>query len=767
MNNNLSSWLDHLRILCPPTGVVLVGAGAGTGDWVQRLMQWGTHNVTLVEADETQFEHLQRSLALRDGWHLRQQVIARSTETVTYHLASNMLESGLLAPESLRSLWPHLKTRQKQTRQAIALADLQQNAETPANWLLVDCLPALPIIQGASNQLAAFDVIALRVLLDGQALRSSEATLDELQPALQILGFRCLAIEAGRHPALGHALFVRDTPAQARQLQQQLALQAQTHQAETQTLAQGKLEADKLANERQQQIDQLQAQVKQTAGQAQAAAQEAQKAQATAAAATASTAAATKQAEERTVQVQQLTQAKAAADKQAAERQQQIDQLQAQVKQTAGQAQAAAQEAQKAQATAAAATASTAAATKQAEERTVQVQQLTQAKAAADKQAAERQQQIDQLMEEAAQAKAAADKLATEKQHQVEKLTDQIKLAMGAGEHTTQQIAALKHQQEQLAPALSATNQLPNQWKAFADAITSRMAGTESALAQLSQQLSPAHLPELLLPKLSERFLEQSKAQKNQLNEAETRLRSDFGKGLGNAVKQLEAFFSIQNYLNTGESISDFHGWPISPDIGLFLIEKIRERQYDLIIEFGSGTSTLMFAKALSVNEKIVNQKANEKNNTSFKKILSIEHDTVYLEKTRIKLESENLDNKVNLYHAPLANCIDGEDEYLYYSCEKILKQTAEEFQPGIKKILVLVDGPPSATCANARYLAAPYIFNVFGNHQIDIVLDDANRPEEKSVIEMWRTLWKKRSIHINEKNIASEKGIFLASNYS
>ena len=697
MNNNLSSWLDHLRILCPPTGVVLVGAGAGTGDWVQRLMQWGTHNVTLVEADETQFEHLQRSLALRDGWHLRQQVIARSTETVTYHLASNMLESGLLAPESLRSLWPHLKTRQKQTRQAIALADLQQNAETPANWLLVDCLPALPIIQGASNQLAAFDVIALRVLLDGQALRSSEATLDELQPALQILGFRCLAIEAGRHPALGHALFVRDTPAQARQLQQQLALQAQTHQAETQTLAQGKLEADKLANERQQQIDQLQAQVKQTAGQAQAAAQEAQKAQATAAAATASTAAATKQAEERTVQVQQLTQAKAAADKQAAER----------------------------------------------------------------------QQQIDQLMEEAAQAKAAADKLATEKQHQVEKLTDQIKLAMGAGEHTTQQIAALKHQQEQLAPALSATNQLPNQWKAFADAITSRMAGTESALAQLSQQLSPAHLPELLLPKLSERFLEQSKAQKNQLNEAETRLRSDFGKGLGNAVKQLEAFFSIQNYLNTGESISDFHGWPISPDIGLFLIEKIRERQYDLIIEFGSGTSTLMFAKALSVNEKIVNQKANEKNNTSFKKILSIEHDTVYLEKTRIKLESENLDNKVNLYHAPLANCIDGEDEYLYYSCEKILKQTAEEFQPGIKKILVLVDGPPSATCANARYLAAPYIFNVFGNHQIDIVLDDANRPEEKSVIEMWRTLWKKRSIHINEKNIASEKGIFLASNYS
>ena len=56
------------------------------------------------------------------------------------------------------------------------------------------------------------------------------------------------------------------------------------------------------------------------------------------------------------------------------------------------------------------------------------------------------------------------------------------------------------------------------------------------------------------------------------------------------------------NYLRTGDVLGDFHGWPISPDIGLFLLEKMREQQYDLIIECGSGTATALFAKALEIN---------------------------------------------------------------------------------------------------------------------------------------------------------------------
>ena len=149
----ITPWLHLLSQLMPPTGVLLVGASAGTGPWVQLLQSLAVPSATLVEADDTQFEHLQRSVPQRAGWRLRKQVVGPHTETVTYYRASNAVESGLLEPESLRSLWPNLKTTHQQTRQAITLAELQQEAETPANWLLVDCLPVTAPSSVSSQQL--------------------------------------------------------------------------------------------------------------------------------------------------------------------------------------------------------------------------------------------------------------------------------------------------------------------------------------------------------------------------------------------------------------------------------------------------------------------------------------------------------------------------------------------------------------------------------------------------------------------------------------
>lgn len=236
----ITPWLQLLSQLAPPTGVLLVGAGNGVGPWVQLLQTLAVPSVTLVEADDNQFEHLQRSVPQGDGWRLRKQVVGPCTDTVTYHQASNVAESGLLEPESLRALWPNLKTTHKQTRQAITLADLQDDADTPANWLLLDCLPALPILQGAAQQLAAFDVITLRVLLAEDAVPGTAAGADEVQATLQKQGFRCLALEASRHPGVGHVLFVRDTAKQAKQREEQLTKNLATLQTQNISLTQEK-----------------------------------------------------------------------------------------------------------------------------------------------------------------------------------------------------------------------------------------------------------------------------------------------------------------------------------------------------------------------------------------------------------------------------------------------------------------------------------------------------------------------------------------------
>jgi hypothetical protein len=144
--------------------------------------------------------------------------------------------------------------------------------------------------------------------------------------------------------------------------------------------------------------------------------------------------------------------------------------------------------------------------------------------------------------------------------------------------------------------------------------------------------------------------------------------------------------------------------------------------------------------------------------------IVTFEHDKLYFTKTQHLLKSRGLEQGVQLVHAPLIDWTEGDQAYLYYDCESTLRGLAEQYADRQLRILVLVDGPPGSTCTNARYPAVPCVFKAFARHQIDLVLDDASRPEEKQAIELWRSFWKKRSFRITENLISSEKGIYLAS---
>jgi FkbM family methyltransferase len=244
-------WLDMLRQLYPPSALLLVGAGNGRSPWVQYLMAANYDNVTLVEAEETAANHLKVVTRPYPTWRVQPKLVASNNALTTFYTASLPAESSLLAPETLRSLWPHITTLRRQTRQATTLAKLQQDSEMPANWLLVDCLPAVSILQGDTLQLAAFDVVALRTLLNstnsdtGDSDKDTQSSsINKLQADLQTFGFRCLAIETSRHPFIGHALFVRDTVAQARQLQRQLDQQAQIQKEQASLAEQKKSEID-------------------------------------------------------------------------------------------------------------------------------------------------------------------------------------------------------------------------------------------------------------------------------------------------------------------------------------------------------------------------------------------------------------------------------------------------------------------------------------------------------------------------------------------
>lgn len=363
---SLQSWLDHLRLLNPVTGVVHVGAGVGRA--VDRYMDWGVPSAVLIEADESCHENLTAVAFGHPGWSVHTALLSDQEEEKDFYLASNSNENGILPPECLTSLWRNLKTKEQRLLNAntldCLLIALNPQSET-VNWVVIDCLPALPVLRGAGQRLDDWDVIVARVVLDQSQLQAIGASKAEVDTYLLEHGYRCIACEEERQPAVGKALYVRDwkTSLHARlhSLQQDAAIQAEVRtqlqkslgkqipllaecqqqvmhitktseeqtklaaelQAQLEQLTKSKDEQTKLATERQQQVGQL------------TKANEVQSNQLTKdkAKLLSERDAQSKLAGERATQLEQQTKARIEAERQANERQQQLNEKQNRVQQ--------------------------------------------------------------------------------------------------------------------------------------------------------------------------------------------------------------------------------------------------------------------------------------------------------------------------------------------------------------------------------------------------------------------------------------------------
>lgn len=234
----VTAWLNHLQVLMPPHRVMLVGAGSASGRWVQWLQQANVEAASLVEAADEAFHSLQALVSTKPSWRASKEVIGPDTQVVTFYVASVGSESGLLEPESQQGIWPNIKTRQKQERQAITLSEAMRADEVTADWLLLDCSPALPLLTGAGELLTGVHVILARTELPAAGEQGESQELAGLKQHLSAAGFRLVCTEPGRHPALGHALWVRQTQSDSERLRPQLeaALKERAAQAHAEQL---------------------------------------------------------------------------------------------------------------------------------------------------------------------------------------------------------------------------------------------------------------------------------------------------------------------------------------------------------------------------------------------------------------------------------------------------------------------------------------------------------------------------------------------------
>ncbi|EXI68583.1 MAG: hypothetical protein AW08_00895 [Candidatus Accumulibacter adjunctus] len=263
----------------------------------------------------------------------------------------------------------------------------------------------------------------------------------------------------------------------------------------------------------------------------------------------------------------------------------------------------------------------------------------------------------------------------------------------------------------------------------------------------------------LLLPDTLINLKEQTKeALFAQFEEKIEKLKQAQKSEVESSMKQIEACIRLQHYLGPDTVLPDMHNWFISPDFAVLLINIVEQNEYDAVIEFGSGTSTIILAKALG--------RVGQRDGREPSPLLSFDHLQEYSEKTQKLLKQARVASHTQVVLAPLVAWQDHHGtSFNYYACDEALVELRRRLPDSATRILVLVDGPPAATGRHARYPALPKLLDVFppDEYVSDFLLDDYLRTDEQEIATRWLQEMSERKLHCRRTEFNNlEKKAFL-----
>jgi len=206
----------------------------------------------------------------------------------------------------------------------------------------------------------------------------------------------------------------------------------------------------------------------------------------------------------------------------------------------------------------------------------------------------------------------------------------------------------------------------------------------------------------------SERTLEGVRRVETDANEIKTEIRQTF--------RQLEALLNLSAVLPAYDVLPATRGWAASPDLLVVLVDLVITERPSLVVECGSGASTLWLALAMrrfGIDGRII----------------ALDHDPVFGGKTRDLLARHDVGDLAEVRDAPLESfSLDGET-YSWYA------RRAWEDLAGID--LLFVDGPPATMGHQARYPALPLLSGSL-SPVATAVLDDLVVPDMQKVLRLW-----------------------------
>lgn len=188
------------------------------------------------------------------------------------------------------------------------------------------------------------------------------------------------------------------------------------------------------------------------------------------------------------------------------------------------------------------------------------------------------------------------------------------------------------------------------------------------------------------------------------------------------ANRQVEYFashawnvISLQKLLDAPLPIPAPTGWAAASDVLCELARQVLLRQPRVVVEYGSGVSTLVMAAAIKKN--------------GAGKLISLDHDPIYAQQTRDLLRENDLDQFAEVRDAPLRAGAGADPSVEWYSAGAMTDIPAVD--------LVFVDGPPGRRGVNVRGQVLPLLWPRLAPGGT-IVFDDARRTEERAAVLDW-----------------------------
>jgi predicted O-methyltransferase YrrM len=182
-------------------------------------------------------------------------------------------------------------------------------------------------------------------------------------------------------------------------------------------------------------------------------------------------------------------------------------------------------------------------------------------------------------------------------------------------------------------------------------------------------------------------------------------------------ARQQDAMLALYATFQSKAPLPDLQDWSAMPDLLKKLLELVLLERPTVILEAGSGASTLVCAAALKKLGR--------------GQVISLDHDAQFAAQTSAWLTLHELSDYAKIIHAPLvSHSVRGESRRWYDLAGAGLEST-----PSID--LIVTDGPPGRDDALARYPALPLLHAKLRSGGL-VLLDDADRDDEREIVRRW-----------------------------